>query len=57
MPNITPDPKELAAGIKVEMEHTNNKETAKTIAIQHLAEDPKYYSNLKNTHREIMRRI
>jgi hypothetical protein len=50
MPNITPDPKELAAGIKVEMEHTNNKETAKTIAIQHLAENPKYYSNLKKIH-------
>ena len=50
MPNITPDPKKLAAGIKVEMEHTNNKETAKTIAIQHLAENPKYYSNLKKIH-------
>ena len=46
-PHIKADPKELAMGIKVEREHTNNKEVAKTIALQHLAEDPKYYSKLK----------
>ena len=46
-PHIKADPKELAMGIKVEKEHTNNKEAAKTIALQHLAEDPKYYSKLK----------
>jgi len=46
-PDITPDKTELAMGIKVEMEHTINKEAAKTIALQHLAEDPKYYSKLK----------
>lgn len=38
------DPKQLQMGIKVEMEHTNSKEKAKKIA---LAEDPKYYSKLK----------
>jgi len=41
------DPKELAMGIKVEMEHTKNKDKAKEIALQHLAEDPHYYSKLK----------
>lgn len=46
-PHIKPDKTELAMGIKVEMEHTTNKEAAKTIALQHLAEDPKYYSKLK----------
>ena len=46
-PHIKPDPKELAMGIKVEMEHTTNKEAAKTIALQHLDEDPEYYSKLK----------
>jgi hypothetical protein len=40
------DPKELKMGIKVEMEHTTNPEEAKIIALQHLAEDPKYYTKL-----------
>jgi hypothetical protein len=34
-------------GIRVEMEHTDNPKEAKIIALQHLAEDPKYYSKLK----------
>lgn len=41
------DPKELVMGIKIEMEHTDDKEEAKKIALQHLAENPKYYSKLK----------
>ena len=40
------DPKELRAGIAVEMEHTDDPEEAKRIAIDHLKEDPKYYSKL-----------
>jgi len=40
------DPIELAKGIKVEMEHTDDKAEAKVIALQHLAEDPKYYTKL-----------
>lgn len=40
------NPKELKIGIKVEMEHTDSKEKAKVIALQHLAEDPKYYTKL-----------
>jgi predicted nucleotidyltransferase len=34
-------------GIKTEMEHTNNKSKAKEIAMDHLAENPKYYTKLK----------
>lgn len=43
------DPKELAKGIKVEMEHTNDSEEAKTIALQHLAEpgNEHYYTDLE----------
>lgn len=40
------DPDELAAGIKVELEHTNSEDLAKEIAMDHLAEDPKYYTHL-----------
>lgn len=39
--------KELNKGMKVEMEHTNSKTKAKEIAMDHLVEDPKYYSKLK----------
>ena len=41
------DPKELAAGIKEEMEHSDDRALAKKTALDHLAEDPKYYSKLK----------
>ena len=34
-------------GIKVEMEHTDSKEKAKEIAMDHLWEDPTYYTKLK----------
>lgn len=40
------NPKELSAGIEIELEHTNNRDTAKKIAIDHLREDPKYYTKL-----------
>jgi superoxide dismutase/predicted kinase len=46
-PKDHPDPKELAMGIEVELEHTNDREIAKRIALQHLAEDPRYYTHLK----------
>ena len=42
------NPKELKMGIEVEMEHTNSQAKAKVIALQHLAEDPKYYTKLKS---------
>lgn len=39
--------KEFVQGIKTEMEHTNNKSKAKEITMDHLFEDPKYYTKLK----------
>lgn len=44
------DPSELKKGISVEMEHTNDAKKAKIIALQHLAEDPKYYTKLATLH-------
>lgn len=42
------DPNELAIGIKVELEHSNNNRAlAQEIALDHLAEDPNYYSKGK----------
>jgi len=41
------DPKELEMGIKVEMEHTSNKLISKKISMDHLTENPKYYTYLK----------
>jgi hypothetical protein len=38
---------QLKLGIKTEMEHTDNKKQAKEIAMDHLAENPKYYTKLK----------
>lgn len=48
--NVTVDSlnKELIMGIKVEMEHVNNKESAKEIAMDHLTELPNYYTELNN---------
>jgi hypothetical protein len=40
------DSDELRAGIEIELEHTDNRNTAKQIAIDHLNEDPKYYTKL-----------
>ena len=34
-------------GIKIEMEHTNDKKLATEIATDHLKENPKYYTKLK----------
>lgn len=39
--------KQLKSGIEVEHEHTNSRKLARTIALQHLAEDPNYYTKLK----------
>lgn len=41
------NPNELQMGIKVEMEHTNDKEVAKRIALHHLKELPDYYTRLE----------
>lgn len=39
--------KELEKGIKIEMEHTTDRRIAQEIALDHLYEDPDYYSKLK----------
>jgi hypothetical protein len=38
---------QLDKGMRVEMEHTKDKETAKKIAMDHLYEVPDYYDRLK----------
>lgn len=51
------DEKELRKGIKVEMEHTNDKNIAKNIAKDHLVEHPNYYKRLdkmENSFKEII---
>lgn len=46
------DAKELAMGIEVEYEHTTDTETAKRIAMDHLAELKDYYTRLKKMEEE-----
>ena len=41
-----PDIQQIKKGVKVEMEHTNDKKVALKIALDHLKEDPKYYDKL-----------
>jgi hypothetical protein len=40
------DSKQLDIGIEIELEHTTNIDIAKQIAIDHLKEDPQYYTKL-----------
>lgn len=40
------DPKALRQGIKVELEHTDDRALATEIAMDHLVEDPDYYTKL-----------
>ena len=42
------DPKQLAKGIKVEMEHTDSEDMAREITKDHLVENPKYYDYLED---------
>jgi hypothetical protein len=42
------DPWELRRGEKHELEHTSERSLARQIALDHLAEDPRYYSRLKS---------
>lgn len=52
---ITPDKvdsKELAMGIKVETEHTDDSDLAQRIALDHLAEIPDYYTRLDKMEKE-----
>lgn len=47
-PDSDYDPDELAAGIKEEMEHTDDPAIAKKIAKDQLDKDPKYYTHMKD---------
>lgn len=52
------DKSQLAAGIRVELEHTKDRAIAKEIAKDHLTEDPNYYKKLKKMeHHESFRRF
>ena len=42
-------PKQIADGLKVEREHTKDPKVAEEIALDHLTEDPHYYSKLKTS--------
>jgi phosphopantetheine adenylyltransferase len=46
------DQEELKKGIEIEKEHTSDIETATRIALNHLSEDPKYYSKLAKANLE-----
>jgi len=46
-PDSNFDLRQLAMGVKVEMEHTTSREVAKAIAKAHLAENSRYYTHLK----------
>jgi hypothetical protein len=46
------DPFEYAKGLKVEKEHTTDEKVASEIALDHLAEDDKYYTHLEGIHKE-----
>jgi hypothetical protein len=43
---------DLEAGVKVEMEHTEDRDIAKEIAMDHLTEDKDYYRKLRKMENE-----
>lgn len=43
------DQEELSLGLSIEAEHTDDPEIAKEIALDHLSEDPHYYTKLKQS--------
>lgn len=51
------DPDHLQKGQKVEMEHTNDPNVAKEIAMDHLFEDPKYYDKLEKIENRVAKRF
>ena len=46
------DHDELMKGIDVEMEHTDDEDIAEEIALDHLSEDPDYYTKLSTIHKD-----
>lgn len=51
------DQNELKKGIVVEMEHTNNKNVSKQIALDHLIEIPDYYTRLEKMEAIAMNKV
>jgi hypothetical protein len=49
------NPEALAEGVRVEMEHTNDPQIAMEISMDHLTEDPLYYTKLKTIHKDALR--
>ena len=47
---------QLDMGIKVELEHTKNRKIAKQIALDHLCEFPKYYTELAKMEKRLKSR-
>lgn len=47
------DPEALAKGIKVEMEHTDDEDVAREIAMDHLSEHPGYYTALEDMEKSL----
>lgn len=47
------DEKQIKKGMKIEMEHTRNKKMAQRIAMDHLVENPKYYTYLEKMERKM----
>jgi len=43
---------QLEMGLKVEMEHTDDTTKAREIALDHLMEDPEYYTKLATIHKD-----
>jgi len=41
------NPQQIKYGVEIEMEHTDDPDTAREIAIDHLTEDPEYYTKLR----------
>jgi hypothetical protein len=50
--DIDYDPTQLKIGTEVEMEHTDNRQVAETIAKKHLDEMPDYYTKLKKMEKQ-----
>jgi len=46
------DPKQVAKGLKVEQEHTDDPAIAREIVYDHLTEDSKYYDKLEKMEAE-----
>ena len=44
--------RQLAMGLKVEKEHSHDKKEAEEIALDHLWEDPEYYTKLATIHKD-----